>query len=505
MAFPQQALPPGTRFVRLLWTDIAGLRRCRVVPASAWKGTPDEPHFTPLAVNLAEVCVSLQTLEDAPAWPASLRPLHAACMAPGTGAAVVPLGPSCPGHALVACDLMEPDPAGLRGQNYVQSLPTCPRRALVRAEAGLLGAAALKVEVGFEIEFRLLARPGAGAGAGGHAAAGPATYALASTLDAAAPILDAIVDGCAGAGIRVLQYHGESGTGAFELVTGHAPPVEAVDTLLYTRTIISSVAAAHGYGVTFAPKPSPDEAGLGAHAHLSLWEVDGSPDGVNLTAPGCSAGPARPGPADSRGASFMAGILNRLDGLLALTAGSPSSFARIQPGAWAGAHQRWGGEEDKEAPLRYVSCTRDGRFEVKCLDATANPYLALAGLIAAGLAGIKKKERLHAPAPAVGGPPLGQDRAVRAAEEGPANDGEPRPAAPADRPRPGARLPESVEATLAAFGRPEVADALSAFLSPDLLALVPAVRRADAEAAAALAATPGGADKLRAAYSRVYS
>ena len=467
-------LPPGTRFIRLLWTDVAGLRRARVVPASNW--VPAGPPRWP-GVALAEVCLALQTLSDAPAWPADLPRPGAAILSPGTGARVVPLLGTC--HAMVACDIVEPKERcdGRRGQ----PLATCPRSALTWAVRALAADADLDARVGFEVEFRLLVRGGGGGDPppsrqAAPAATGPAAYALASTLDAATPILDAIAAGLEFAGIDLLQYHGESGTGAFEVVTGPARPVAAVDNLLYTRQIIATVAAGAGYDVTFAPKPVAGEAGLGAHVHISVWRR-----GVCLTTPN----DGQAGPGDNVGRWFLSGILNRMDGLLAITAGSPASFERMQPGAWAGAHQRWA-PEDKEAPLRYIPQTGAPRFEVKCLDATANPYLAVAAILAAGLRGVTAGEALGPPAA-----PLEAGGEVRDDLDG--------------RPPPGARLPQTVEAALTAFRRTEVAEALNHVIPAPLLELTAAVRRADAAAAAQVAAGPGGPNALGAAFNRVYS
>ena len=516
------ALPPGTRFVRLLWTDLAGLRRARVIPASAWEGGRRP------AVALAEVCLSLQTLVDA-AGAVLPTPPGRALLVPGVGARVVPLA-AHPGHAMVACDVKAPGGPGHDGDGQPHVI--CPRTALARVVTAM-GQALPRYEdeehahglsalVGFEVEFRLLARGGA-TRAAAPAATGPATYALAATLDAAAPILDAIADGLAAAGIAVQQYHGESGTGAFEVVTGPSDPVTAVDNLVYTRQIISTVAAGAGYDVTFAPKPVAGEAGLGAHAHISVWQQSSAGDAHPI----CVTNPAEPigsdgegpdsdssepwsdsdeggpgpeadggpypahdgGPEHAAGRAFMAGILRRLDGLVALTAGSPASFERAQPGAWAGAHQRWA-VEDKEAPLRFVPAT-PGRFEVKCLDATANPYVALAALLTAGVAGVRDRAALDPPA-----------APLSAAEEAAFRR---RRGYPWVCPPAGARLPQSAEAALDALRRGDVRIVLSDCFPAALRKLIVAARQADAAAAAQIAAGPGGLEALRAAYNRVYS
>jgi len=315
------------------------------------------------------------------------------------------------------------------------------------------------VRVGVEVEFRLVGRERHSTAAC-PAAAGPPSYALDSTLNRAAPILDAIVDSLTASGIPVLHYHGESGTGAFEVVTSPTTDlVEAVDGLVHTRAVIAAVAAAAGYDATFAPKPVPGEAGLGAHVHVSLWQ-----GAVNLTAPA----PREPGPAHPTGRAFMAGIVSRLPGLVALTAGSPSSFARAQPGCWAGgARARWG-VEDKEAAVRYVPGTgpAGGRFEFKAMDGSANAYVALAALVAAGLAGVREGAEL--------GPPLAEAAAPR--------------------------LPGGVGAALAALAAPAVADALAPIIPARLLAVIAAVRRADDAAA-----REKGEEAARQGYVRVYS
>jgi glutamine synthetase len=453
------ALPPGTRAVRLVWTDAAGLRRARVVPALTW------PDAAVSGVALAEVCLGLQTLADVAAWPPpdEAGPPGPGLLVPGVGAVARPLGPSSPGHASIPADIVDPVTR--------QPLPTCPRSALARAAAALQ-AEGLAVRVGVEVEFRLVGRERHSTAAC-PAAAGPPSYALDSTLNRAAPILDAIVDSLTASGIPVLHYHGESGTGAFEMVLAPSSDlVEAADGLVHARSVIASAACAAGYDATFAPKPVPGEAGLGAHVHMSVWRVGrgggGRGSGRNLTAAAAAANDGRLGPASSTGRAFMAGILSRLPGLVALTAGSPSSFARAVPGCWAGAHARWG-VEDKEAALRYVPGGRSpdaGRFEVKALDGSANPYIALAALVASGLAGVEECADL--------GPP------------------KPEGAAP--------RLPASVGAALEALAAPAVAYALRPIIPARLLALVAAVRRAD-EAAHAEA----GEEAAREGYVRVYS
>ena len=88
------------------------------------------------------------------------------------------------------------------------------------------------------------------------------------------------------------------------------------------------------------------------------------------------------------GEAFAAGILDRLPALLAIGAPSVASYLRLVPSHWAGVYACWG-LENREAALRMITGSAGSsewaaNLEVKCLDLTANPYLLLAGLLAAG-------------------------------------------------------------------------------------------------------------------------
>jgi glutamine synthetase len=98
------------------------------------------------------------------------------------------------------------------------------------------------------------------------------------------------------------------------------------------------------------------------------------------------------------GEAFAAGILNRLPALLAIGAPSVASYLRLVPSHWAGVYASWG-LENRETALRMItgsagSSAWAANIEVKCLDLTANPYLLLAGLLAAGLNGVASEAQL---------------------------------------------------------------------------------------------------------------
>jgi glutamine synthetase len=180
------------------------------------------------------------------------------------------------------------------------------------------------------------------------------------------------------------QYYTELGHGQQEISIRHRPALQAADEQLLVRETIRGVAARHGLVASLAPKPWPDNAGNGAHVHFSLWQgkrnsfYDGS-------APDLLSGEAR---------SFIAGLLEHLPGLCGLTAPSFNSYHRIVPQHWAGAFTCWG-HDNREAPVRVASVfggleEASTNAELKACDASCNPYLALGGLIAAGLDGLEK-------------------------------------------------------------------------------------------------------------------
>jgi glutamine synthetase len=258
--------------------------------------------------------------------------------------------------------------------------PVCQRTFLKRMEARLRGRVAV-LEVAFENEFSLATR------VDGELV--PIDSGLCfSTISATAAqdYVDELVSALASQGIELEQYYAELGHGQHEISTAHAPALRAADEQLLVRETIRGVAARHGLVASLAPKPWPDNAGNGCHVHFSLWDADGSRNRFH------------DGSADDRlsgeARSFVAGVLEHLPALCGLTAPSFNSYHRIVPQYWAGAFVCWG-HDNREAPVRVPSVFRgmeeaSTNAELKAADASANPYLAVGGLIAAGLDGIER-------------------------------------------------------------------------------------------------------------------
>jgi len=157
---------------------------------------------------------------------------------------------------------------------------------------------------------------------------------------------------------------------------------------------------------SFAAKPFPDEIGSGSHLHLSLWDTT---TGANLL----HDAEATPTGFSRTGRRFVAGLLEHLPALTAIMCPTVNSFRRLQPHAWASAFVCYG-FDNREAAVRIPSPfwgREQGttNIEVKTVDNTCNPYLALGAVIAAGLDGIEN--RLDP------GPPLAVDPGLLSDDE----------------------------------------------------------------------------------------
>jgi glutamine synthetase len=198
--------------------------------------------------------------------------------------------------------------------------------------------------------------------------------------------VDGLVDALEQQGIAVEQYYAELGHGQQEISTAHAPALQAADEQVLVRETIRGVAAQHGLVASLAPKPWPGAAGNGCHVHFSLWDAAG---GRNRFHDG-----DRSDRLSDEARSFIAGVLAHLPALCALTAPSFNSYRRMVPQYWAGAFTCWG-HDNREAPLRVPSVfwgleEASTNVELKAADASSNPYLAVGGLIAAGLDGLER-------------------------------------------------------------------------------------------------------------------
>lgn len=230
-------------------------------------------------------------------------------------------------------------------------------------------------------------------------AEGPA-YGM-NVLIIASDYLRDLLDALQGQGVPVEQIHPEYALGQLEMSVSPSDPVDAADTSVLVRQTIRAIAMRHGLRVSFAPAVVPGLVGNGCHVHFSIWK-----EGENLFASG-----GGPHGMTEQGESFLAGVLDALPALTAIGSPSVPSYVRLVPSHWAGVFGCWG-KENREAAIRFITGTtgagpQAANAEVKSFDASANPYLVVGCLIAAGLRGIDKSLALP---PEVSGDPANKSQ-----------------------------------------------------------------------------------------------
>lgn len=286
--------------------------------------------------------------------------------------------------ASMICDQLEYD---------YRATPTCGRSALKRA-IDYAAAQGVRMFAAFEVEFYLATKDDDGY----HPYNDGPVYSSAG-MDRVAPVVDAIVDGLTAQGMVVEQAINEYGPGQQEVAVRYTDALAAADMQLKLRdTVRGTAEVGYGLSASLAPKPFLDAVGSGAHVHFSLWSPDGK---TNLL-----YNPDDPQHLSDFGLSFVAGLLEHLPGLIAVTCPSYNSYARLVPDAWAGSTVAWG-YDNRECTVRVASPFR-GReassinIELKATDSSCNPHLALAAILRAGLDGVERG--LRPPQPALHNP-----------------------------------------------------------------------------------------------------
>ena len=359
----------GLRLVRFLWCGNDGTVRAK---ASGRHGLADRLEAgigVTVAMQAMNGLDQLQSVEG-------MGPVGEVRLVPDPATfRVLPYAPNT-GAVLV-------DHVGLDGE----PAPVC-QRAFLKRQAARLAERGTVLEAAFENEFTL-----AVASEKDYLPVDESLCFSTIGMTASQDYVDALAAALEGQEIPLEQFYAELGHGQQEISTAHAPVVRAADEQILVRETIRGVASQCGYVASLAPKPWPGAAGNGGHIHVSLWSADGA---RNLFYDG-----SRPDRLSGEAGHFVAGLLTHLPGLCGLTAPSFNSYARIVPESWAGAFSCWG-HDNREAPVRVPSVfrgmeERSTNVELKAADASCNPYLALGGLIAAGLDGLQRGLELPEP------------------------------------------------------------------------------------------------------------
>ena len=284
-----------------------------------------------------------------------------------------------PGTVLVLADV-----AGLDG-DPVRSSPRQVLQAQLE-QAGSLGWTALS---GTELEFVVFEGSYEQAWDSNYRNLVPANrynadYSVLAT-GRIEPLLRDIRNSMAGAGMFVESAKGECNLGQHEIAFRYADALTTADQHSIYKTGAKEIAARHGYSLTFMAKPN-DKEGNSCHIHLSFRTADGTPVMAG-------DGPYGLSPA---GASIIAGLQAGLRELTLLFAPTINSYKRYAAGSFAPTTVAWG-PDNRTCALRLIGHGPSLRIECRVPGGDVNPYLALAGLIAAGLAGVKQDLELPPP------------------------------------------------------------------------------------------------------------
>jgi glutamine synthetase len=354
----ERAAADGVRFLLALFVDLTGKPCAKLVPVEAAAGLQhDGVGFAGYAVGAI-----------------GQQPSDPDLIAIPDPASYTPLPWVREGLALVHCD------------PHVEGVPW-PFAPRVILKAALERAAAVPVELfaGAEVEYFLVSRDAEGR-------LGPAD----AKDDAAQPCYDArgltrmyehltgVSTAMNALGWGNYANDHEDANGQFEQNFAYADALTTADRVITARYLISVLAEQRGMTATFMPKPFADRTGSGLHLHLSLWR-DGTalfPDGADPRPFGLSGMAYR----------FLAGILEHAPALQAVLGPTVNSYKRTgatstRSGAtWSPRRASYGGNDR----THFVRIPDGDRIELRGGDGSANPYLAMAAVLSAGLDGIER-------------------------------------------------------------------------------------------------------------------
>jgi glutamine synthetase len=190
-------------------------------------------------------------------------------------------------------------------------------------------------------------------------------------------------------GISVEYSHHEGGPGQNEIDLRYADALTMADNIMTFRTVIKEVAIEQGVYATFMPKPFTEHPGSGMHTHMSLFEGD-------TNAFYDASGQYH---LSKVGRQFIAGLLRHAPEITAVTNQYVNSYKRLWGGGEAPSFVCWGHNNRSaliRVPLYKPDKGQSSRIEYRAIDSAANPYLAYALLLAAGLKGIENEYELPA-------------------------------------------------------------------------------------------------------------
>ena len=359
----------GVRAVRLQYADLHGIARGKLIPISAF------PHIAEEGIGFVEAIMTVDLRHNVIAGFEEGFPDFLGRPDLNT---LVPLPWE---EDVVACLVDLEDPVSNNPH------PLDCRGALKRVLAQFSEFGVSPV-VGPELEFYLMEPdPNAPRGFRPYAAQDSAVYTVGDMADpkgTLARMLDAAVELEVGAIAAAHEY----GRSQFEINLRHSEALDSADRAFRFRAMVKEIAARDGLVATFMGKPFNGDEGSGFHLHVSLVDSDGAnagedDDGTHgLTAVMCH---------------FIAGVMEHSRAMMVFFNPTVNAYRRISAEALVPTRVCWG--HDHRMTLVRVPKERGSstRLELRLGDGTANPYLAYAAALAAGLDGLRRELELPEP------------------------------------------------------------------------------------------------------------
>jgi len=254
-------------------------------------------------------------------------------------------------------------------------------RIMLKEQIKKMSQKKLQVKSGVECEYFLISEDGSTIADKRDIQSKPCydQSALMRRYDLIKEICDCMLE----MGWKPYQNDHEDANGQFEMNWDFSDSLVTADRHVFFKFMVKSLAEKHGLRATFMPKPFSNLTGNGCHAHVSVWEGNKNKFLDNKDELGLSR----------LAYNFLGGIMNNTQALSAFFNPTINSYRRINaPPTKSGA--TW-----SPSSISYTGNNRThmiripdkGRFELRLMDGSANPYLLQAGIIAAGLEGINKK------------------------------------------------------------------------------------------------------------------
>jgi glutamine synthetase len=278
-----------------------------------------------------------------------------------------------PGAALVLCDFRH------HNGHIVEEAP----RSVLQRQVEALAKKKLSANLAGELEFYLFNHTYHEAFRADYRDLSPSSdyridyHTLQTARDE--PLFSSIRNLMRAAGVPVESSKGEWGRGQHEVNLTYAQPVEMADNQTIFKQGAKEIAEQHGKCISFMAKPSMTEAGNSCHIHTSLWQA-----GRNIF-----------WDANQRSGSklfrqFLGGLMKYSRELCYFFAPTINAYKRYQSASWAPTKLAWAGD-NRTVGFRVVGQEKSFRVENRMPGADANPYLAFAATLAAGMAGITER------------------------------------------------------------------------------------------------------------------